>query len=151
MLPDLLSDLAAFYHNNKDAAVAAAGAAWPACRVLYAASHWLMAKRPEEPLEEAVALLIDGIGKAELGSYSLAGTGLFRTKTPTVRFGDTHVCGGRVWVGNNLMDEVTGYSAAARKAIAAAYRERLPVLMRQEEERKARKQADLRERAALGN
>jgi hypothetical protein len=151
MPSDLLSDLAAFYHNNKDAAVAAAGAAWPACRVLYAASHWLMTKRPEEPLEEVVATLIDAIGEAGLADKVLCPPGLFVCYSRVVRFGNTHVHCGRVWADACLQDEVTGYSAAARKAIAAAYWKRLPVLLKQEEDKRIRRQADLRERAALGN
>jgi hypothetical protein len=146
MPSDLLSDLATLYQNNKDVAGPVAGSlAYPAGRLLLWAGHrlvsagcavtrWACTPRPAAPLEEAVAVLIENVGRMGITARRDNGdVNLGAVSTVVLPDGTVKVDG-----------TVVPYTPAETKAIKAAAAARAAEL-------KAAERDDLRERAALGN
>ncbi len=144
MLPDLFGvDLCSLYQSNKDIAVAVAGGAYPVGKFLiwsgtrmasvgYTMTKWALTKAPPAPLEEAVAVLVENVGKASR---------LYEDEK-TLVFGMVRVDSrdGSVKIGQRAVP----YGPHEVKAIKAAAKARLAEIAASEHD-------TLREQAALGN
>ena len=148
---DYLADL---YQSNKDVAVMIAGGAYPAGRFLLWAGGlatgcgrslvaWALTRRPEAPLDEAVAVLVEQIGKATkvVGEvdYVVAGPRTY-VRGEHVQVTPPDLAPG--W-GNARPVPADTYRPHERRAIARAYKARFAELKEMERQR-------LREAAAVG-